>query len=288
MMKKRIIALSLLLSLLVSCLPPAYAHNANEHDRILERVLLGGGGVPELSIDAENTLTALKNASYLAIDQYNKNGKEKLSDLQKLGINKLPRDISEFDFSGNHTHRRYTHMGWDHSYISDRAEWRKSRKIMLLATVSNRFRFDVKLPGDDALSYDKLCNSFSALIYYVHILGDHEGDGTYTAYRKNKPIQMPLVRAHPGEDNPDIIYELRKHIAILFRAQSGSPAYGGLMAELDSIGRAARKIEGSTGGINSEAKFREYYPYVEKTINALTKYVPILLKGEPFFQDVLR
>ena len=139
---KRIICCVLLITVLLSTMTPAYAHDAAEHNLHLESVLFGPvNAVNAMSPEAQNALKALEYASYLAIDQYNGDGTIELTFLKSTyHVPGLPANIKAIDFRGNEYHRKFTHYGWDHQYYDDRANW-AVRKDILLATTEKVFDF---------------------------------------------------------------------------------------------------------------------------------------------------
>lgn len=280
---KRIICCVLLITVLLSTMTPAYAHDAAEHNLHLESVLFGPvNAVNAMSPEAQNALKALEYASYLAIDQYNGNGTTELTFLRSTyHVPGLPTNIDAIDFRGNEYHRKFTHYGWDHQYYDDRANW-AVRKDILLATTEKVFDFQTisgKILWHD-FGYAQKCNSFAALVYYVHVLGDHEGRKSY----KNIAM-MQLAQPHPDQ-SPDIYSELKYHLQILFADQISTHKYKAFMEELDTQAEEARRLAASNGGINSDEKFAVYKGQVDALLTLLQDYVWQMLKEEKFFTDV--
>lgn len=97
---------------------------------------------------------------------------------------------------------------------------------------------------------------------------------------------LPFAIANPSDDNPDLIYEMQKHMEILFAGQKESTAYKSMMNDLNVIANEARGV-----GNQGEKEFQRYqklkicqYDYVEK----LSEYVPKLLEKEAFFKEVFK
>lgn len=282
---KRLLSILVLTGLLLSCTLPAYAHNKSGHDCFLEEILFGKDGpISTLSEKGQLALTALENASYLAVDQFNGKGSEELTYLKKTyKVPGIPASIGAFDFTGNQFHRSYTHRGWDFVYGQDKANW-SIRKNILLATTEKIFDFSV-LSGSILgynFGYTEKCNSFAALVYYVHILGDHEARENY----KVTDVMIPFAQAHVGVDNPDIFSELKYHLQIIFADQADTHKYKALMQELDALAEGARSLVATTGGINTDEKFWVFHEQVEELLILLQDYVPNMLKEEPFFAKV--
>ena len=284
-MKRRLLIVILLVVMLLSSSVPCMAHDKEGHNRFLEEVLFGRDGyISVLSEKGQKALTALEYASYLAVDQFNGKGTEELYFLKRTyKVPGLPSTISTFDFSGNQFHRSYTHRGWDHEYIQDKANW-GIRRNLLLATTEQVFDFSVfsgKILGYD-FGYAEKCNSFAALIYYVHIIGDHEARASY----KVTDVMMPLAQAHVDVNNPDILSEVKHHLQVIFADQQNTHKYKTLMQELDALAGEARSLAATPGGINTDEKFIVFKDQVLELLTLLQDYVPNMLKDETFFTEV--
>ena len=282
---KKLMAWILTAAMLFSISIPVTAHDAKEHDRLLELILFGEENSPRLSTkEAKQTLEALEAASYLALDQFNGKGEDKLQFLREtFKVKNLPKTIKKIDFKGNSTHRTYTHRGWEYDYPIDKAHWSIRRKI-LLETTEKVFDFQW-LPNEIfgiERSYDEKCESFAALVYYIHVLGDQEARTSYRA----KELMMPLARPHPSADNRDIFYELEHHLSVLFEGQQKTRKYKSLMQGLRELAVDARSLASLTGGINSDERFAEFKEQVASLFELLELYVPKLLAKEEFFTDV--
>lgn len=290
-MKHRILCFICVIAILFQICPVAFAHGRKEHDKHIEKVLFGRDNYhASLPAAQRDALDALECAAYLCPDQFNGNGSEDLSTLKNYGVLHLPESIDEINFTANYDHRKYTHLGWIPAEHPERGNWDK-RKEMLLATVNKVFDFgwqsDFSLFGFSISGYADQCDAMAALLYYIHILGDVEHLDTYEKYRKEGSYVFPLVRTNPGENNPDIIYDLTvKYLPKLFSSQIGSDQYNGLQTKLQSVASDARHLVGSTGGINNEEKYSDYRKYTLKVLDILSAYIPTLLMNESFFKGV--
>lgn len=266
-MKRRFVALVTCIVLSLAMSTVAFAKLTPEYVKDYERVLFGKSGVPTLSANAEVSLEILEDAVYLAVDSYNNDGEDELQFLQKNGVNRLPSSISELTFTSNSHHERYTHMGWEYSYTLDKGKWHDIRKPLLINAVNKALSF----PGgwliqldkfswftNDESAYDKKCVSFAALLYYIHILGDH-AHNTYTT----DPDRIPLGHSNPGVTNRDVLFDLEEHLAILFADQSNEANYKKLMSELDNIGK---DIRGLAGARVRKEDYEIYQSYAGKVI----------------------
>lgn len=233
------------------------------------------------TIDAKNAIEALKCASFLALDQFNGDGIKELETLNAYKVKNLPASITEIDFKSNSKHRSFTHKGWDALYADDRAHW-PLRKEILLATTEKIFNFQWAASEWIGIEYNQKCDSFAALVYYVHVLGDHEARKS----AKIDDVMMAFARPHADRNNPDMFSELKYHLSILFKDQKSSRKYTSLMSELDEIAADARDLETRTDGVYSEDDFQEFKDLVDQLFETLERYVPKLLAKEDFFKKV--
>ena len=282
--KKAALALVLVLALILPHFTPACAYVEKNHNEFMEKVLFGDSRPHN-----EEAIKMLESSSYLAIDLYNDHihgkGTTALNYLVSKSIHGLSADIKKIDFPSNQYHRKHTHKGWDfidytgYPKDEDIAHW-KRRKDILLAVVNNVFNLRFlsgSWLGRD-LGYDDRSNSISALIYYIHILGDHIYDKEI-GISSGGDIIMPLARNHPGNDNPDIIWELQKHLKTLFDSPSNENVYKSMKSDMDVIREEASAFSDVTAGISSNA-------YAGELMDILETHVPILLRKEYFFLKV--
>lgn len=280
-MRTRLFSLITILVLLTLPSNEALAHpKAQDHYLELEMVLFG----KRYAGPNKDKLKLLEFASTLAIDQYKGSDAEKLKTLANAGIPELPPNVIDtkdqnekginFDASPN-THRKETHRGWDWNYQPDKANW-PIRKKILLETVNNVFGFN-SFSG----KYDKQCNSLSALIYYVHIVGDHQEDSKYKA----GGAITSLAEKNYSSSTIDIFYELEQHLPVLFADQKYSLTYMRMMNKLRDLGKEVRKLTGSREGVTPE-KIPQYHQYAKDLIGILETYIPNLLRREEFFSRV--
>ncbi|GMO50431.1 MAG: hypothetical protein Pg6C_14210 [Treponemataceae bacterium] len=254
--------------------PPQEAHNSD-----LTRVLFG---VPFVQFpEHEANLSLLEQAAYLTVDQYNGHNLFYLDNLRNAGVKNLPQG-AEIDFTAGSEHQRYTHRGWDfntypvnHRGYNFQQIW-EMRKITLLSTVSAVFKFK----RDEQIKIE----SFAALIYYTHILGDHGGDSKST-YRDRIPIfQRPDYRNNrsgPQQLNPTICTELLYHIPRLFREQTETTEYKMLLLYLQ---RSKLTVLPSVLPFTDE-EYMQYQNAAREMIDKLSFFIPQLLSKESFFQS---
>lgn len=265
-------------------LTTTFAYDVEEHDAYLEQVLFGEKNYKNSKSEkVQNKVLMLEYASYLAIDQDRSEGADKLDFLKKMKVRGLPK-LNEFDLTGVFygNHRNYTHRGWDYTYRipegekHDKANW-PVRKKLLCSTVNKVFDFGFKneLFGNVC----KQCDSFSALVYYVHVLWDHIEKKKYTS----SDLTIPLARDHASEENQDVFWEIKKYSETLFVSQKKNITYFSFMQELDNLAEKARSLAGTKGGMN-DTNFYQYHQYADDLMNLLISYIPLLLENEEFFK----
>lgn len=249
----------------------ALAHGKDEHFKELERVILGETNYKtrHRNDTAGIGIRAIENASYLCIDQFQGNGTSEYEWLHDHGF-WVPEELKKIDYSASgKTHRAYTHCGWDMTYKDDRAHW-DDRKKLLLNTVEKVFDFRV-LPSW-LVSYDERCNSFAALVYYVHILGDFLEDDTMGKFEgETNGAKVAFARSFPTDTKPDIFWELDKHIGILLLDQNTSWTYQAFMIDLKDLARRARKIARQRGDVE-DSKFDDVHACAEELMALLSGY----------------
>ena len=298
-MNKKILSAILAILVFLSIFPGTLAESKEtEHDRDIEAVLFGPMGVP---CNAE-ALDILQWAAYFAMDCIGKDNADEQIALDKLrdyGVTGVPKNVKDFHYKKgrfeNQHHERCTHRGWgDALYVRDPedfANWVTMRKPMLINTFTRVFTSGQKQwwesidflnlfsPNVDE-TVSKQCESLAAVVYYVHILGDH----CYNT-RITLPDRIPLVREHVSESNPDLLSELTTHFAILFRKQASTSQYMELINDIEQI----RKRWSETVGVYNIATDEQYAAYqneAQKLMQLLKTKVYPLLKNEDFFANV--
>lgn len=269
---KSLITLLCIIFVLGNTLKVSYAYERNEHDACMLEVLFKNFKEVENDKGIRNEIKALECASYLAIDQFNNSGQKDLEFLLSYGVKDIPSNVDEISFNASGTtHRSHTHCGWDFQFYTVTKELWPARKQIMLNTADAIFDFQ----GDE----DKK-ESFCALIYYIHILGDHLDDRSYI-------VKNGLKMDVGGRiDKEDIIHELLKHIQIVFADQKYTHKYRSLTNTLERYNSRLAKIVRSEGGINTDKKFQQKQKYTVKLMKLLTMYLPEMLKEELFFNEV--
>ena len=271
---KKFSAVLLALVLLLSDIPIVRAYERKDHDQMTEDVLFKNFKVIDNDLACLDEINAIECAAYLAIDQFNENGQGDLNVLKAFGVKKLPklRDI-DYPSSGAY-HRRATHRGWTAEigvYDGEVLERWLLRKEILISTVEKIFDFK----GDEVKK-----DSFCALIYYIHILGDRIDD---TKYYPNAEIMELGGRT----DEQDIACELLKYIEILFEDQKHTHKYQHVVSELEISDSGIKELlQSQPSGLMSEETFEKYQKYADEIREVLTCNLPEMLKDEDFFSEV--
>ncbi len=266
---KRSTILSIVLLTIVT--PLLFSFPRPMHDDYMTQVLFGD---KSLIYRNSKEVEALKCASYLAIDQFNAKphvkgyGKDELAFLKQMGVKNLPKDIFVTNFSGNHLHRSFTHRGWNFNYPDDRANW-STRKEILINTINKIFNLS-----------KKEADSFGALIYYIHVLGDHIDDQEIKSAEDKIEFVGRLTKY-------DIVHELPYHFSILFKKQKKSPAYQTLLQKMRGIQWQVKFLYEKTDGMTNYSvdDFEIYKAGRQELMNVLIRYVPELLRDVDFFRE---
>lgn len=269
---KRLVVFVLLFVIVLSPTHKGYSYERKQHDKYMEDVLFKNFKEIQNDEDADRYFRALGCAAYLTIDQFNSNGQSDLDYLVKeMKIKGLPSNVSEISFNASGTtHRTYTHRGWDFQYYGEMKELWPERKEVLITTVDSMFDFEGNTKKRD---------SFCALVYYIHILGDHMDDTSY--YVKNGL----KIDVGGRVDEESIIDELLYHIERLFEDQKHTHKYNSLTATLEKYDSRFSTLVRSEGGINTDEKFQKKQELTQDLMKVLTMYIPEMLKEEQFFNE---
>lgn len=97
---------------------------------------------------------------------------------------------------------------------------------------------------------------------------------------------LPFAVTNPSDANPDLIFEVNKHLAILFNGQKTSFNYTSIMNEIGEIATEARAV--GDKGENAVQRYIKLKEYEYKYLDVLMTYVPELLKNEDFFTSAFQ
>ena len=271
-----------------------------EHDIDLKEVFFGNSTG---QTDTEE-LVVLQWAAYFSVDciaspNSSVSDEQGLGILKSYGVEGVPDQVSAFQYNGNkyanQHHERYTHLGWDLDYANDPngdlSNWEALRKPLLINSVRQVFLKGKKdlWSTIDFIGWfhqpktnltEQQVKSMAALIYYVHVLGDH----CYNTYSTSKD-RIPLVRKTENESNPSLIFDLKKHLQILFSEQIGSSDYRALIAKLDSLHTKLRKILGNND-FPTPDQYDTYQDLANELMDEMKKRIPRLMEDSTFFTTI--
>ncbi len=284
MMKKAICLL--LCFLLVFLSSSAIAGTGDQHEADLERILLGrtlGKEIKDPQRQNEDTPAVLfgylEDAIYLCVDQMGNQGQKWLDELNNdFHLEGLPTSIDEISVP-EEDHEKYTHLGWDYKDYQLQEKWKKRQNI-LLATVNKVFGFGAGTAATENV-YSEQCVEMAKLIYYIHVLGDHQHNKLSTTTDR---IQLRNATRTRGEVEAGLINELRQCISKLFWRQRTSSKYNWLMVKLNVV-RFRAWINGEE---DSEEKHIKVQEIAEATLNYLQPQIRLMLLEMPFYRNVFQ
>lgn len=273
MRKHRFLTLLICAALIISIVPlESDAYERKEHDALTLKILFRKYEYACNDRSIQDELSVLTSACYLTVDQFNNYGQKYLDELISYGVKNIPSQVSEIGFSASgRNHRNFTHRGWNFDYGGEmKTKW-PIRQDILRNSVDAVFNFNGNEQQKEA---------FCELLYYIHILGDHEDD---TSYKVSNGLKIDVGGRN---DKEDIIHKLLDVLPVLFPDQTNTHKYRILTTKLQNINNDLDKLVNSVGGINTDEKFVQKQELVKKLIDILSLYLPELLKKEPFFNEI--
>lgn len=288
----------------------ALAHDTPEHNKEIEKMLFDNESFSSDHKGDEQgeAIEALECATYLCIDHYGTNGRKatagnrNLETLRAFGVRPIPSlgdihpdpNAPKNPDDNNNMHRSYTHRGWDFNYVGeDHVKKWNTRKQLMLNTAEKVFDFTF-LPTW-MVGFDSKCDSFCALVYYTHVLGDYLEDSNYKQFDGHSngyKIPFAVPSGSLSDSNPDVFSEIEKHLGILFKDQKDSFTYRQLISDINALASKARDLKGSTGGINTDEKYQVAHEQAKELMAVLgggydsyqyANRIHMLLKNEEFF-----
>ena len=97
---------------------------------------------------------------------------------------------------------------------------------------------------------------------------------------------IPFAVTNPSDDDPDLIYEVNKHLEILFGDQRKNYNYTSMMNEIGDIATEARMV--GDRDENEAQRYMKLKEYEYKYLEVLKIYVPKLLEKEEFFSSTFK
>ena len=110
------------------------------------------------------------------------------------------------------------------------------------------------------------------------------GDNNRADTIYDDPHALPFAVYKADENNPDLILEMNKHLAILFEDHTSSRIYISMMDNIGTVAEKARNI-----GLKGEKPAQIYKARKEcqyEYFNILKEHIPLLLRKEDFFSKV--
>jgi hypothetical protein len=222
----------------------------------------------------EKKVEVLREAVWLTLDSTLNN--KRMNDALKVLKDFNVKDIPEPDTivtSGNNYHQRYTHRGWDFMTYPVNLGGRNFQKVwelrkkILVNTVDKLFAFTSR----DSKKKD----SFAALLYYTHILGDHLEDGKIT--------NPDRIQISGNRYDPTILSELEKHCDILF-AEKNTYEYRFLKKYFES-NKMKTVPHGQT---MTDKELEDLRQFSNDILEVLFKNISKCLKEEDFFNKTFQ
>jgi len=167
-MIKRIIVFFLVVCLFMSSSSTVYACDEEQSNYYVRQILFGNNAV---SYESNVTVEKLLNALYICSEQSNREGQDKLTALKNAKVSGVP-SLNKINIGGDDLFD-CAHNSWE--YVSKTTKKAQAaRKNVLRKTVISVFDFGWF--NERFNSTGGKIDSFSALLYYVHILADYLAD----------------------------------------------------------------------------------------------------------------
>jgi len=99
-----------------------------------------------------------------------------------------------------------------------------------------------------------------------------------------KEAILPFAIQNASNTNPDLIFEMNRHLEILFTDQKLSNKYTNMMNKITTVANEARSV-GSRGDKSQAQCYMELKQIQYLYFEVLKSYVPLLLAEEPFFRS---
>ena len=262
----------------------AFAYDGGIHDTFTKRFFFGNKNVA-LSGSDEAKIDALNMASYLYLDFFDGGEKKAKRYLAALGLSYI--SIEEIrtpagTFYDRGRHQKYTHLGWDEERYGE-ITYKNARAIrqnqIMLRVVGRVF------PGASLKQREMM----GRLIYYTHILGDHEGDS-----KGSSKHRVPLIPWYESRnDNYSVYSELIKIVKGLPRNSYSEELIrflkknsdGKYLCRDECDGREIRVSCLADSKHQDDEQSANIYCFAAKTSDELTKYLPKILADIEFFRE---
>ena len=165
---KRLPALVLAVAMLFSLQTVGFACNENQTNTYITQILFGDSA---LSKSDDDNVKLLLNAVYLCCEQADNQGQDKLAYLKSQRVSGAS-SLASLNISGDIL-LECSHNSWDHEVEAVKRN-QANRKQLLRSTVNQVFDFG--LFNNLFVRSGGKCDSFSAFLFYLHILSDYLAD----------------------------------------------------------------------------------------------------------------
>ncbi len=134
----------------------------------------------------------------------------------------------------------------------------------------------------EAICFNVYCYNIQPGISINYVAGTNESAETLN----DSSSAIPFATNNPNDTDPDLIYEISKHLTVLFKKQKNDTptAYTSMMNEIEVIANDARSIDEDL----SAQSFLKKKECEYQLFQCLRTYVPTLLKKEGYFKSAFK
>ena len=134
----------------------------------------------------------------------------------------------------------------------------------------------------DGICFNVYCYNVQPGVDLNYVTGDNElSDTTFLAENI-----LPFAVFNANDGNPDLIYEMSRHLAMLFADQKNTSTYSAMMNQITTIANEARAV--GYHGENAAQCYIALKEYQYQFFSVLRTYVPLLLARESFFTSAFK
>lgn len=230
-MRKRIVAVLLAISLLLTTPVTAFACDEEQSNLYVLQILFGDNAS---YYEDDANVSKLLSALYICSEQANKDGQEKLNALKKAKVGGVPT-LAKINVNGEDLFD-CSHNSWDHVSTSAKKA-QEARKGLLRKTVVKVFDFGWF--NEIFRSNSGQIDSFAALLYYSHILADYLADDPLDTAVNANGYDIPAYSGSPAVElngNRPTFTSRQKKETDSYKEYSDLDAYGRCGSGITNIG----------------------------------------------------
>ena len=183
-----------------------------------------------------------------------------------------------------------TNMGIFEDKVSSHIEKYKVHvfyRVTPYFTGSNKLVSGIQLEAysvedDGALSFNVYLYNVQPGVDLDYTTGHNET--SYTTYQADNELPFAIYGACASK--PDLIFEMTKHLEVLFSDQKASSTYIAMMNQIKMIASEARSVD-NTGSFSDQSYYKLRVCEVD-FYSVLRSYVPLLLAKEDFFKSAFK